>query len=315
MSYHLTIFDNVLDRQTHKTRKFARWSSFVTFLKKCSEIEGYKPPKGDLRNPKASKLISPAHYKPNTTRKNDSVIKWSRWCALDIDAGESIDKTLEPLAPYNSVCYSTASSKIDSPKFRIILNLTHEVEASKIKHFWFALNSEFNETVDPQTKDLSRMFYVPALYPDSFHFFIHNRGTKILDPTELMSKYRYSDRAQLKIIDKIPESFRERLKKHAIQNRLENRDLTWTGYRDCPFVNKDMVIEYGRLTRDWYHFMYKIMVSIASRALKMGYPISVNEIIALVKDIDQNTGNWYKNRRFDIEANRALTFAIENTVL
>ena len=61
---------------------------------------------------------------------------------------------------YRYFCYSTASSSLTNPKFRLVFPLTQWVNKEDIKHFWFALNKEIGDIADAQTKDLSRMYYV-----------------------------------------------------------------------------------------------------------------------------------------------------------
>jgi hypothetical protein len=52
--------------------------------------------------------------------------------------------------------------------------------------------------------------------------------------------------------------------------------------------------------------MYQIMLNIASNAMRRGYPITSNEVAALCKQIDLDTGGWYKNRPMEVESSRAI---------
>jgi hypothetical protein len=71
-----------------------------------------------------------------------------------------------------------------------------------------------------------------------------------------------------------------------------------------------MVNDYKTLQNSgWYTQMYKIMVSIASNAMRRGYPITPQEVSALCREIDLETGGWYKSRPMEIEASRAIEFA------
>ena len=54
------------------------------------------------------------------------------------------------------------------------------------------------------------------------------------------------------------------------------------------------------------------MVSIASKALRRGYPVTPNQIETLCKEIDSETGGWYKHRPLGLEAARALEFALKS---
>ena len=106
------------------------------------------------------------------------------------------------------------------------------------------------------------------------------------------------------------------MQKTIIQHRkdqMENRSIKWTSYHDCPFVNKNLITEYKATTGSgWYHLMYRIMVSIAGNAIKREYPITVQEVVQLCKELDLETGNWYDNRPLDKEAERAIEFVYGN---
>ncbi len=54
------------------------------------------------------------------------------------------------------------------------------------------------------------------------------------------------------------------------------------------------------------------MVAIAGNAVKKQYPITANEISKLCRELDMETGNWYKNRPLDKEADRALEYVYKN---
>jgi hypothetical protein len=46
--------------------------------------------------------------------------------------------------------------------------------------------------------------------------------------------------------------------------------------------------------------------------MKRGYPITPSEVAKLCKDIDNDTGGWYKNRPMENEASRAIDFAVRS---
>ena len=211
---------------------------------------------------------------------------------------------------YKYICYSTASSKVSHPKFRLVFPLTSHVEADNIKHFWFALNKEIGDIADAQTKDLSRMYYIPNTYKDSFNFIFSHDG-EIMDPNILMNTHKYVEQSK-GMFDRFPPAIKEAIIKDR-KSRLTNTDFTWTGYADCPFVNQKKVEEYKRTTSGgWYYGMYQIMVSIAGNATSRGYPITAKEIEFIVRDLDSETGNWYLKRPIEKEAERAIEFVFAN---
>ena len=276
------------------------FDEFEAVLFKLSESTKY-PTKKD------APLISPAIYKKDATRCNDGVVAWAGWCAVDVD----VEVNEEPWNKYYHIKYSTASSTVDLPKFRLVFPLTRYVNKEEIKHFWFALNKELGEIGDAQTKDLSRMYYIPAKYEGAHNFIYKNKG-KLLDPSILMEQHRYVVQDG-SFFDKLPPAIRQGLMDHR-KNQLNNKNYTWTGYKDCPFVNQKKIEEYKRLNDGWYYALYQLMVSIAGNAIAKGYPITAKEVEYIIRDLDAECGNWYLKRPIDKEAERAIEFVFSKNI-
>ena len=121
----------VYDNKTHRRMNFASWDSFVTFLRKLSE----RP----LNGKQDAELISPAIFKPDSKRRNDNVLAWAGWAAVDVDDTEidgSVDDYIRSrYGDWEYVVYSTASSSSEKPKFRIIFRLARHIQRDEIKHF------------------------------------------------------------------------------------------------------------------------------------------------------------------------------------
>ena len=288
---------------------FKTFDAFEKLLYDLSRQPGYKPKRDEYRL--GSPLISPAVFKLGETRKNANVISWGGWAALDVDDySGSFEDAVDVFKTVSFVCYSSASSTLEKPKFRMVFPLTCEVPAEKIRHFWYALNKEYSSLGDPQTKDLSRMYYVPAKYPNSNQFIFSYKDSPYLDPYVLMEKYEYAPtHAAHTLFERLPEHIQKKVEAHK-RERLTNLSYSWNSYHDCPFVNKNMVLEYCSISSSgWYSKMYQIMLSIASNAMRHGYPISPKEIAQLCREIDNETGGWYKSRPMETEASRAIEFA------
>ena len=316
--YHVTVFKNTFDNKTHKTHVCNNLDELVKLLKAASMLPGQKG------GPLSSPLLSMAVYKDGTTRSNDNVEKWSRWVAVDVDElevdnnysenplGWLKQKLQDMIGDYYYIVYSTASSRTAQPKFRIVFPLTDEVDRDRIKHFWFALNTEIEGLADKQTKDLSRMFYVPAIYPGAYNFFFVNESEKFLNPDELMAKHHYEEKVGKSFLDRLPEAIRKEVTEYR-KSQLNNTDISWTGYSDCPFFPKQLANEYRTITgTGWYHKMYQIMIAIAGNAIKREYPITSTQIAELCRQFDRETGNWYENRPLEREADRALEWVYKN---
>lgn len=314
MTTELTIFKSIFDNRTHRKMSFDTYDEFEDLLYSLSKEPGYKPKKCERFHPNASPLISPAVFEGDVKRRNINVKRWGGWAALDVDDYDStFDEALQTFKDVRFTCYSSASSTKQHPKFRIVLPLNREVDAPEIKHFWYALSREFNSLGDEQTKDLSRMYYVPAQYPNAFNFIVSNKESPILDVDSMLTKHDYAKAIGSKgFVSNLPDEVQKQLAEYR-RGKLTNTNFKWSGLSDCPFVNKKLISEYALITETgWYHKTYSIMLSIASNAMKRGYPITASELAALGKELNQMNGDRYKGRAIETEAERAIMFACNN---
>ena len=305
----LTLFKSIFDNKTHKRMDLKSFADFEKLLFELSQIP--------RENKKSAQLISPATYIENTTRANNNVIDWGGWCAVDVDDHEfkgDLKHELDVLAgDWHYVCYSTASSRSDSPKFRLVFPLRRRVRKEDIKAFWFGLQSKLGNIGDRQTKDLSRMYYIPGQYHNADNFIFTGGGVQPIDPHALMQEFPYAEKREgNNFFDRLPEEVQKQIIEHR-KSKLDNTNYSWNSYHDCPFFPKHLEAEYRSITgTGWYHTMYRIMVSIAANAVRKQYPITAVEISQLCKQLDNETGNWYANRPLDKEADRALEFVYKN---
>ena len=307
MEISLTLFNSIFDNKTTQRLTFKDFDSFEKALYGLAERR--------IKSKKDAPLMSPAQYKPDTTRKNDNVTMWSAWCAVDVDdfkfEGDLYGNLRTRFGDYKFVCYSTASSTQSFPKFRLVFPLTKNVPAEKIRHFWFALQTTLGDLGDKQTKDLSRMYYIPAKYDNAFNFIFSNSGDYI-DPDMVMNKHPYREKSGNNFFDRLPEDMQREIIEHR-KSKLDNTNVNWSSYRNCPFFPRQLEKEYRMISNTgWYHKMYQIMVAIAGNAVKNKYPITVQEITLLCRELDAETGNWYKSRPLEKEADRALEYVYKN---
>ena len=309
MGFSLTLFKSIFDNKTHKRMDFKSFQEFETLLFDLSKVE--------RKNKKDATLISPATYLLDKTRANANVIDWGGWCAVDVDDhlfnGDLKSELDELVGDWYYVCYSTASSTIDTPKFRLVFPLQKRVGKESIKAFWFALQSKLGNIGDTQTKDLSRMYYIPGQYIGANNFIFTGGGIQSIDTDALMQEFPYAEKRDgNNFFDRLPEEVQKQIIEHR-KSKLDNTDINWNSYHDCPFFPRHLENEYRAITgTGWYHTMYRIMVSIAANAIRKKYPISSSEISQLCTQLDNETGNWYANRPLNKEADRALEFVYKN---
>jgi hypothetical protein len=323
MNYSLTAFQSIFDNKTHRQIHHDSWESFESMLYKMAKTPGYKLKKGERKAPKglkASPLITPAVYQDNATRANDNVIEWAGWAAIDVDdhefKGNLENELKEKYGSYYYVCYSTSSSTGVFPKFRLVFPLKRSVRKDEIKQFWYALNSEFDGLADKQTKDLSRMYYVPAQYPGAHNFIFTNTGS-FIDPSTLMTKHPLVEQKSsvATFMDRLPAEVQRKVLAHREELLKDNANYNfeWNTYADCPFVNRKLINDYKAIAYNdgsgRYSMIYKIMTSIACNAIKSKYPITSSQIAEMIRQLDRDTANIYTKRPLQTEAERALEYA------
>lgn len=304
MQISLSHFKSQYDNKP-KQLDFSGWEHFEKFLYSLSE----RP----LGGKKDAELISPAIYTTGTTRLNKNVLGWAGWAAVDIDDIEVLDVKeylYSRIGQWYYVVYSTASSTVQKPKLRVVFKLDQYIQSDKIRHFWFALQTALDDKGDKQCKDLSRMYYVPATYQGANNFIFTNVGES-LTVNELLAKYPYAEPKKKSFLDRLPDALQKKVMEHR-RSKMEAK-YSWTHYSDCPFVNKNLVNEYKAIAfqdnSGRYAMIYKIMVSIATNAIKKDYPIQTYEIVDLIRQLDIDTANRYENRPLDTEADRAIEYA------
>ena len=308
MEISLTLFKNIYDNKTNRNTNLKSFQDFEKVLYDLSNIQ--RKSKGE------AELMSPAVYEKGTTRANANVIEWCGWCAVDVDDykfdGELKDAILNHTRNWRFVCYSTASSTLDYPKFRLVFPLKRKISNKEIPRFNFALQNALGGIGDEQTKDLARMYYIPANYVGANNFIFSHNGDYV-DPDALIKEFPYAEKTNSsKFFDRLPEELQRQIVEHR-KSRMDNTDIRWTSYRDCPFFPRNLEKEYRVISNTgWYHKMYQIMVAIAGNAIKKEYPITADEIASLCRELDMETGNWYKSRPLDKEADRALEYVYRN---
>jgi hypothetical protein len=324
-NFLITIFDSKHDKNTSKTISKRNWKQFSIFIENLSKLEFTK---------QTAPLISPAVYKEDTTRLNSNVLAWGHWAAIDVDSHPFKNTTeiydyLEQTQPGQAyICYSTASSTQEKPKFRLIFPLTgwlHSVD--KIRRFWYSLNKELNEIVDKQTKDVSRMFYIPAQYKESTNTFFWKCDGNFLNPDELIKKHKADEifilnTQNTSFLDMLPDKMKDSVLNYRKQQlNCNGKIYNWTSWKDCPFVNKNAVDDYRNIALlkadGRYRGLYQLMVSIAGIAVQKQYPISPEEIKQLILEIDDSIDGYYrkKNRKLDPEINRAISWVYSNNMV
>lgn len=140
----------------------------------------------DERSTKDGRAWSPVTYRPGTTRARDNVEEVHA-LVLDIDHADLPSDLLNGL---EYVAHTTFSHTAEDPRWRVVLPLTRSVVAEEWPSFWLRANAYFGGCGDPQTKDRSRIFYLPSCLPGGIHETKQQHGL-LLDPASLPDVPQY----------------------------------------------------------------------------------------------------------------------------
>ena len=156
------------------------------------------------------------------------------------------------------------------------------------------------------------MYYIPGKYAGADNFIWSHRDGNSIDPAELIFKHPMPEKQSLNnFFDRLPEAIQQEI----VNYRKEKLDANfeWSSYQDCPFWPRQLAAEYQSISKTgWFAKMYAIMVATAGNAIRRKYPITASEVSILCRQFDEDTGNWYKNRPLDKEADRALEYVYRN---
>lgn len=110
--------------------------------------------------------VAPFLRHPGATRRtNDDVVSMSNWFGADVDTpGWYIDRIRGKLLGLTWCCYTTASSQPDAMRWRVMVLLDREYPAEDHARIWAWFNSKFDNQLCAQTKNVSRIYYMPACW-------------------------------------------------------------------------------------------------------------------------------------------------------
>ena len=137
MPVDLTLFANIYTRRTDFRKAFPRAGS-------SAKAWFYDLASKPLARKEDAGLFSPCIYKDGTTRAKSMPTHIGSLIAMDVD-DVTVDFTdlqawvAAKVGGYACLCYSTASARADSLKFRLVFPLTTRVAAADYDRFWHAL--------------------------------------------------------------------------------------------------------------------------------------------------------------------------------
>lgn len=162
----------------------------MTWQELCQELGQAQT----VQNKAYTSCFSPAEFLEGTRRTDEHVIRL-HLAVLDIDSIsatnlERLNDTLEPYAHAIHTTLSHPKKAHDKPgtwALRVIIPLKTPVEAKDWPRFWRALNDMTHHVMDPTGKNESRLYILPARYPNDPLPILDIHAAALLDPTTLLT--------------------------------------------------------------------------------------------------------------------------------
>lgn len=149
---------------------------------------------------------SPTAYAEGMTRGNKNV-QMITAAVFDVDNGTPTSYFSEKLSGCAHVIHSSYSHTADHPKYRVVLFLSAPVPAELWPTMWERLAAWVGGNIDPQTKDLARVYYLPSHPPGSEPIFeLHEGGLFRMEqlpevPSSYVSATAKTSKARAKLDD------------------------------------------------------------------------------------------------------------------
>jgi hypothetical protein len=294
-----TYIDNFFD--TDPKGFETSWPELCDLLKDLSTVTRHPSEKQNC-----TPAIFPTVFRPGGTAKTvENVDCLGSWFGVDIDYHLGFHDLLRIMdvlgCPH--VVHTTTRHRDHEPHLRALFEIDREVQVEEFPMVWASMNQMFGGVLDPQTKNINRLFICPARWSGS----------------DARFEYR-TDGIPLNV-EWLLESFPAAVTDHSVMGTTEvnlKMDLLrqnlradqWTldfgSHEGHRFVSPTMVDQFKTASEGGR--LYRLMVQIAIRALTFGYPITPYEIERLALSLDRMvTGK--KRKGSLIEAQHALNWA------
>jgi hypothetical protein len=187
---HFTYFQH--EQTNQGTLKIKSWENWIKDLNH-HEIRGKPSDTSNLNyldKEKSGPCLILGELLPKKTRK-DSNMSAIHALSLDVDdyPMEKIEEVLSRLDQYEFFLYTThkhGSEVVKHPRIRVIFPLQNPLPNIDFLKYWHALNNMCEGINDPNTKNSSRLNYLPSTFDSKIAFNYHNEGTWLstedLDP-------------------------------------------------------------------------------------------------------------------------------------
>jgi hypothetical protein len=264
------------------------WDDYVSVLHEASNV---------MRAPEEKDRecywVSPMLLGDSAERRLQANIdRLAAFAAGDLDAqGWTLNKLNERLDGFAHLFYTTTSSRPWHQRWRIMVQLDREISVQEHGAVWNFLNELFDEQLDQKTRNVNRIYYVPAKWIGADNVFTPFVGQPICVDTIL----EYYEPVDLAVYTPITE--------------LHGHRVTPDG---CEIITDGMIREFTASPpggRFW-----TLLCSAAARYQSNGWTLSADSLCSAAMQVSLTYGPGVKRQNPVREAARALAWA-ESTVL
>jgi hypothetical protein len=249
--------------------------------------------------------ICPVSYSGNR-RLKDEALAWS-FAGFDIDHGVTFDEMKDALdhLGWTYCIHTTTTSMANEHRLRVLLPITRDILAAEYPGVWASFNLFFGGVLDHKTRDISRLFYVPAAWRGSDYRRIEFGHGSPVDIDRIRRSFPVEIEPEAPPVD--ITALRAAI--------LAGKPAGWrclfdpgkvTSLYESPFVSAATLGTFNSARKGSGRF-FSFLVSVALSALYQGYEITVEELVCLGLQLE---------RRKDAEhdAKGALKFASSKVV-
>lgn len=125
-------------------------------------------------------FIAPFILHPNVVGKTvNNVAACGSWFGMDIDHGWTMSTLLARFEGVRSLCYTTTAHTPENPRLRFLVEVTREYSPVEYAALWYAFDDLLDGHLDPSTKNVNRLLFVPALWLGRTNEFVMQAGTPL----------------------------------------------------------------------------------------------------------------------------------------
>jgi hypothetical protein len=275
-----SVFEN-----TVSTEPMMVESSWVEFVETMAEFAVQARPATGQEKGYNTPMISPAVYGEESTRKNANVECLGGWTAIDLDKGVvTFDEVITILdaVPVDHVVHTTTKSVPTSERMRAILPLSRDVLPHEATAFWAGCFEFFGRINDIQTKDISRIYAVPAQWDGSTPRFAARFDGNLLDVDEMITHAPVVEPPTPVSVSKTQLSkIRAALAGHGKLN-TDGQSIY-----DSRVVHSRFIETYLNLPKgDHHRGLYQFMAKIAERGFYLGLAVTPSQLADYARQLD-----------------------------